>query len=151
MTLSRRLIAASLAVALLAAACGSSSGTQAPGGQTGAPGGAGTTVMVKNIGGSNLLVDGASGMTLYIFASDVANNGKSACTAGCATTWPPLTVASGTTPSAGSGASGTLATITRDDGTIQVTYNGLPLHRYSGDKAPGDTNGNYPGWSPAKA
>jgi predicted lipoprotein with Yx(FWY)xxD motif len=151
MTLSRRLIAASLAVALLVAACGSSSGTQAPAGQTGAPGGSGTTVAVRNIGGSNILVDGASGMTLYVFASDVANNGKSACSGGCATTWPPLTVAKGTTPTAGNGAGGTLATITRDDGTIQVTYNGLPLHHYSGDTAPGDTNGNYPGWSPAKA
>jgi predicted lipoprotein with Yx(FWY)xxD motif len=32
---------------------------------------------------------------------------------------------------------------------LQVTYNGLPLHFYSGDHASGDTNGNYPGWSPA--
>jgi predicted lipoprotein with Yx(FWY)xxD motif len=62
-----------------------------------------------------------------------------------------MTVASGTTPSAGAGVSGTLGTITRDDGTTQVTYNGRPLYHYSGDSAPGDTNGNYPGWSAAKA
>jgi len=147
----RKLIAASMAVALLAAACGSSSGTQAPAGQTNAPGGAATTVMAKSIGGSNIIVDGASGMTLYLFASDVASSGKSACNGGCATTWPPITVSSGTTPSAGAGASGSLGTITRDDGKIQVTYNGAPLYHYSGDSAPGDTNGNYPGWSPAKA
>jgi predicted lipoprotein with Yx(FWY)xxD motif len=107
--------------------------------------------MTKSIGGANILVDGASGMTLYVFASDVANSGKSACNSGCATTWPPLTVASGITPSASAGASGKLGTITRDDGTTQVTYNGLPLHHYSGDSAPGDTNGNYPGWSTEKA
>jgi predicted lipoprotein with Yx(FWY)xxD motif len=143
----RKIIAASMAVALLVAACGSAAATQAPGGAAAGS----TTVAVKSIGGTSILVDGASSMTLYIFASDVANSGKSACNGDCATTWPPLTVASGTTPSAGAGASGKLGTITRDDGTTQVTYNGLPLHHYSGDSSPGDTNGNYPGWSPAKA
>jgi predicted lipoprotein with Yx(FWY)xxD motif len=44
-----------------------------------------------------------------------------------------------------------LGTFTRtDNGTLQVTYNGLPLYFYSGDRAPGDTNGNYPGWNPVK-
>jgi predicted lipoprotein with Yx(FWY)xxD motif len=143
----RKLIAASMAVALVVAACGSSTATQAPAG-TGA---GSTTVIVKIIVGANILVDGASSMTLYVFASDVANSGKSACNGDCATTWPPLVVPSGTTPSAGAGVSGKLGTITRDDGTTQVTYNGLPLHHYSGDSSPGDTNGNYPGWSPAKA
>lgn len=43
-----------------------------------------------------------------------------------------------------------LKTITRDDGSTQVTYNGMPLHFYKGDTAPGDMNGHYPGWSIAK-
>ncbi len=34
-----------------------------------------------------------------------------------------------------------LGTITRDDGTTQVTYNGWPLYHFSGDTASGDTNG----------
>ena len=34
-----------------------------------------------------------------------------------------------------------LGTITRDDGTVQATYNGWPLYLYFGDAAPGDTNG----------
>jgi hypothetical protein len=34
-----------------------------------------------------------------------------------------------------------VGTITRSDGTTQVTYNGHPLYYFSGDKAPGDTNG----------
>jgi len=143
----RKLTAASMAVALMVAACGGSAATQAPAG----PGGSTTTVAVKSIGGANILVDGANSMTLYMFATDVANSGKSACNSGCATTWPPLTVSSGTTPSAGTGASGTLGTITRDDGTIQVIYNGVPVYHYSGDSSPGDTTGNYPGWSTAKA
>jgi predicted lipoprotein with Yx(FWY)xxD motif len=147
----RKSIAGSMILAILVAACSSSAATQGTAGQTSGPvSGSGSTVGVKSIGGANLLVDGASGMTLYVFANDAANSGKSACNGGCATTWPPLTVASGTTPSAGAGASGKLGTIARDDGTTQVTYNGVPLYHYSGDSAPGDTNGNYPGWSPAK-
>jgi predicted lipoprotein with Yx(FWY)xxD motif len=52
---------------------------------------------------------------------------------------------------AGTGVSGTLATITRaDDGSLQVTYNGLPLYFFSGDKAAGDATGAYPGWDAVK-
>jgi predicted lipoprotein with Yx(FWY)xxD motif len=150
MTSFGKLIAASIAVAALVAACGSTAATQTPAAPGGPAAGA-TTVMAKTIGGASLLVDGGSGFTLYLFASDTAGSGKSACTGSCATTWPPLTVASGTTPNAGAGASGTLGTIKRDDGTTQVTYNGSPVYHYSGDSASGDTNGNYPGWSPVKA
>ena len=37
---------------------------------------------------------------------------------------------------------GTLATITRSDGTTQATWNGHPLYTYVGDKAPGQASGN---------
>ena len=33
-----------------------------------------------------------------------------------------------------------------DDGTTQVTYNGLPLYFFNADKAPGDLNGVYENW-----
>ncbi len=80
----------------------------------------------------------SNGMTLYVFARDSA--GVSNCNGGCATVWPALQ------PPAGDlvlpdGVAGTLATITRQDGTQQVTYNGMPLYYYSGDTNPGDTNG----------
>jgi predicted lipoprotein with Yx(FWY)xxD motif len=46
------------------------------------------------------------------------------------------------TPTAGSGAEASLVgTTTRSDGTSQVTYNGHPVYRYSGDQKPGDTAG----------
>ncbi len=98
-----------------------------------------------------VLVAGSNGKTVYQFANDVKDSGKSNCTGGCANTWPPLTVAAGATPIGGSGVTGTLGTITRaDDGTLQVTYNGKPLYFFSGDTAPGDANGVYPNWSAVK-
>ena len=96
-------------------------------------------------------------MTLYKFSADSA--GKSACNGTCATAWPPVTVATGSTPKGGSGAGGTFGTITRSDGTRQVTYNGDPLYTFSGDSAAGDTNGQnltsdggtWTRWSPPQA
>jgi predicted lipoprotein with Yx(FWY)xxD motif len=88
------------------------------------------------VGAANALVE-SKGLTLYVFKNDSA--GKSACTGGCATTWPPLTVTG--TPSKASGISGDLGTITRDDGTTQVTYKGQPLYRFAADTAAGDAKG----------
>ncbi len=154
----RRLAAASIAVALFAAACSSNGGaSQGVGGATQAPAStpatqasqaaSGGTVMLANAGGQMVLVAGSNGMTLYTFSNDAANSGKSACSGGCAQTWPPLTVGSGATPTAGSGVTGKLGTITRDDGSIQVTYKGLPLYFFHGDSKPGDTNGHYTNWN----
>ena len=79
----------------------------------------------------------SNGMTLYRFTNDQAN--MSNCTGQCATLWPPLL--SQGSPVAGTGVAGMLGTITRQDGSTQVTYNGIPLYLYSKDTKPGDTNG----------
>jgi predicted lipoprotein with Yx(FWY)xxD motif len=111
----------------------------------------GTTVAAKPVGSiGTVLVAGSNGMTVYNFTNDVKDSGKSACSGGCLTKWPALTVPAGGTPTAGSGVTGKLATITRDDGTLQVTYNGLPLYFFQGDKAPGDANGVYTNWVAVK-
>ncbi len=96
------------------------------------------------------LYAGENGLTVYTFTKDVKDSGKSACSGGCIATWPALTVEAGETPSAGDGVTGTLATITRDDGTLQVTYNGLPLYFFKNDKVEGDANGIYENWNAVK-
>ena len=85
------------------------------------------------------LVD-QTGRSLYLYTEDTQNGGESACTDDCETNWQPLIVKG--TPSAGSGANtGMLGVITRDDGTMQATYNGWPLYYYSGDRVVGARNG----------
>lgn len=98
------------------------------------------TVMVSEVGTFGpALVDG-NGRTLYLFTNDTQNSGASACSGDCLTAWPPLL--SQGAPIAGTGVDATLlSTITRDDGTLQVAYNGWPLYYYADDMAAGDAMG----------
>jgi predicted lipoprotein with Yx(FWY)xxD motif len=82
---------------------------------------------------------GEDGKSLYMFTPDTKT--ASSCPADCAATWPPFTLDAGETVKGGAGVTGTLATITRPDGSMQVTYAGHPLYYYSGDQAAGDTTG----------
>lgn len=160
-----KMAAGLLAAAVIVGACSASatptSGGQGVAGTTAAPvttqaavvppAAGSATVLAKTIGSQTILVAGSNGMTVYTYTSDVAGSGTSACSGGCLTRWPALTVPAGVTPTAGGGVSGALGTITRtDNGTLQVTYNGLPLYFFQNDKAPGDTNGSYPNWNLVK-
>lgn len=109
---------------------------------------AAVTVEAKAVGtAGTILVAGSNGMTVYTFTKDVKDSGKSNCSGGCLETWPALTVAAGASATGGSGVTGTLGTITREDnGALQVTYNGLPLYFFKNDKAPGDLTGVYENW-----
>lgn len=79
------------------------------------------------------------GMALYIFLKDEPNSGKSTCYDKCEENWP---VFSSEEPlSLPEGVPGELGTITRDDGTTQVTYNGWPLYYWIDDMEPGDVTG----------
>jgi predicted lipoprotein with Yx(FWY)xxD motif len=84
----------------------------------------------------DLLVD-ANGMTLYT----LTNNGHPvACTGQCATFWPPLLLPANVTTAKGARGISGLGVVSMNGG-MQVTEHGAPLHRYSGDSAAGDTNG----------
>lgn len=84
------------------------------------------------------LVDGR-GFTLYVFDDD--EPGVSNCTGECLANWPPAAVTSD--PSWAEGVDGDLVgTIERgDDGSIQLTYDGMPLYLWVADAAPGDATG----------
>ena len=45
-------------------------------------------------------------------------------------------------PTGGSGVTGAFGTISRDDGSTQVTYNGMPLYYWKGDTAAGQITGD---------
>lgn len=98
--------------------------------------------------GSYLVAE--NGMTLYVDAND--GNGVSNCTGSCAQTWPPYAPAGAAPLIGGLNVSGTLSTITRSDGTQQITYRGMPLYFYRNDAQPGDTTGQGVGgiWSVAR-
>jgi predicted lipoprotein with Yx(FWY)xxD motif len=133
-------LAASLCAVLMLAACGAGSGGTSPSPTAAAAGGT-TVSMTSSSAGDHLT--GPNGHALYLFAPDSANT--STCTDSCAQTWPPLTVSAGQNPVAGSGISVQLGTLTRSDGTLQVTVNGLPLYYFGGDAAATDIKGQGKG------
>ncbi|MDR3571154.1 MAG: hypothetical protein P4L81_03070 [Candidatus Pacebacteria bacterium] len=87
---------------------------------------------------------GYNGMTLYAYSKD--STGTSTCYDKCSETWPPYIVPNGMQLNIQSGVTGAKAgTITRADGTVQVTYNGKPLYFYNGDVSSGDVTGESVG------
>ena len=96
------------------------------------------TIIVTENADLGPILTTTDGYTVYQFDND--EPGVSNCGEGCVDLWLPLPVAG--TPTGGEGVTGELGTITRDDGSIQVTYDGLPLYYYANDPSPGDTNGD---------
>jgi predicted lipoprotein with Yx(FWY)xxD motif len=90
----------------------------------------------RSVKGRTLLTTTA-GRTLYTLS--VERHGKFVCTAesGCTGIWHPLTVAAGVTPQGPV----KLGTVSRPEGTVQVTYRGLPLYTFASDKKAGQVKG----------
>jgi predicted lipoprotein with Yx(FWY)xxD motif len=89
------------------------------------------------------ILTNAQGLTLYYFyllGSDTPN--KNACTGGCTTTWHPLLLNDTSAFMAvNPELRGQLTAVSGPDG-LQVQHNGHFLYTYSGDKMPGQMNGN---------
>ena len=100
---------------------------------------AATTIGLQSVSGipGKFLVDG-QGHALYLFEADKSTT--STCTGACAAAWPPVIATGQPTVSGGAQASD-ISTITRTDGTKQVTYNGHPLYYFQGDTGPGTDKG----------
>jgi len=133
-----RAIAALLVSAFLVVAGCTSAGASPVPSSGGASGGAAVTIGTASSTTFGTVLIGPTGMALYTHAGDSATS--STCTGGCATAWPPLTTTG--QPTAGPGVTGQLGTLTRADGTTQVTYAGLPLYYWQGDTKAGDITGN---------
>jgi predicted lipoprotein with Yx(FWY)xxD motif len=151
-------VGGAVGVALLAAACSSAGSSSAPAASSSTPasasapssapassapasGGASASgaAVIKTASSSagTFLTDG-SGRAVYLWAKDAS--GMSACTGACAGAWPPVTT-TGTATATGSAKASDLGTITRSDGTKQVTYDGHPLYYFSGDSGSGTASG----------
>ena len=126
-------------VALVVAACGSSSSPASGSGAGAAPASSaaasGTALTAAKVGGVSVLTS-AKGFTLYWFAPDTP--AKSNCNGSCAHYWPPVKGPA----TAGTGVTGKLGVIKRADGSMQATYNGHPLYTYIADTQPGQAKGN---------
>ena len=138
--------AVSLALALLIVACGSSTTGSGSSGRYGASGSSTSTpssasamtmkTATLTVGGKSMTVlTNAQGLTLYYRTSDTPT---SVCSGGCASAWPP--VLSTSMPGVSTTLPGTFSLLNDANGS-QVAYNGYPLYTYSGDSAPGQTNG----------
>ena len=130
---------------LLLTACGGSSGsssTSAPATtSTAQPAGQATSADIPTKGSTVLIVQKsalgyvlalANGHVVYTYAKDT-KGGTPACTGSCASAWPPVTGIP--VASAASTGLGTFGTVTDVNGAKQVTYDGMPLYTFKGDKA----------------
>lgn len=141
-------IGGAAAAAVLVAACSSGTSSTGAAGSSSAPAASGSAaaggsssgssvITTASASGGTILTDG-SGRAVYLWTKD--SGGMSACTGACTGTWPPVH-ASGTVTASGSAKPSDLGTITRSDGTKQVTYDGHPLYYYVGDSGPGMSSG----------
>jgi predicted lipoprotein with Yx(FWY)xxD motif len=85
------------------------------------------------------VVTDEKGWILYRFDADTADPPASNCNDDCERVWPPAytdgnPVVEGIQPDL-------VGTVTRDDGTRQLTIDGWPVYRYIGDKKPGQWTG----------
>ncbi|MHB8575440.1 MAG: COG4315 family predicted lipoprotein [Dehalococcoidia bacterium] len=97
------------------------------------------TVRADNNATLGIILVNHDGYTLYMRTDDMP--GTSICNGPCADVWPPLQPPSDGNLSLNAGVNGSLDVFTRDDGTQQVEYDGMPLYTFANDMNPGDTNG----------
>ncbi|WP_441246825.1 COG4315 family predicted lipoprotein [Kitasatospora sp. McL0602] len=159
------LVAAGAAVAALVTGCGSSgssSGTAATPVSPAAPSAPSTSststapatpaspstpaapvgqTVLKTAASAQLgtIVTDGNGMTLYRFDHDTASPSASNCNGSCAALWPPALVAANQQVQGVDQSQ--VGSVTRADGSKQLTLAGWPLYRYTPDTKPGDTKG----------
>jgi predicted lipoprotein with Yx(FWY)xxD motif len=129
--------ASALAGCGAAATSPSSSGTGSGSGS----GSAGSPMVSTGTTSLGTVLTDAHGLTLYYFLPEKGGV-TTACSASCLSAWPPVIASAA--PTASSSVTGSLGvvSITFNGASVkQVTYNGWPLHTFSGDSASGQVNG----------
>ena len=142
-------VGGALGAAVVVAACSSAASTGSSAAAPASPAGAssppsagasssGGTVITTAKSSAGTVLTSGSGKAVYLWAKDTGD--MSNCTGACAGAWPPVTT-TGTATAAGGAKASDIGTITRSDGTRQVTYDGHPLYYFAGDSGPGTATG----------
>jgi predicted lipoprotein with Yx(FWY)xxD motif len=139
-------VGGALSAAVVVAACSSgatSSSAAAPaaspaGGSSSSASASGGTVITTAKSSAGTVLATSSGRAVYLWVKDTGD--MSNCNGACAGAWPPVTT-TGTATASGGATASEIGTITRSDGTKQVTYDGHPLYYFSGDSGPGTASG----------
>ena len=123
-------IAGTVAGALAVTSCSAASST-------------GLALRTTNTPAGKMVVTG-TGLTVYIYLPDQTHPSETTCTGDCANDWPPILSTSSNPKISGIDRS-RVGSVTRPDGTRQLTLNGYPLYRFAADQSPGDTRGESVG------
>ncbi len=133
--------ATALLVAALVALCGGAGvARSAPGRPAGPPVPPALTVQVEDSATLGRILADPAGHTLYRYGPD--DSGARVCPrSGPAATRVALPHPPGGPLRLPPGLAGTIAAVPGPDGGEQITYDGAPLYRFTGDRQPGDTTG----------
>ncbi|GAB3903337.1 hypothetical protein GCM10029964_095120 [Kibdelosporangium lantanae] len=107
-------------------------------------GGQRPNLVAQEVGTLGVVLTDEKGLTLYRFDKDTAKPATSSCYDDCAKKWPPL-LAEGKQLTFTGVDESVIGTMTRKDGTKQVTINGWPMYKYAKDTNAGDYNGQGQG------
>jgi len=139
--------AAAAVIGLAGCAGNSNSGSNGSSGNSGLQAGSGgsaqnaalSTAQSASLG---TIVTDSKGRTVYLYTKDTASPSASNCSGQCAQNWPPVLASSGAVQGIDKSLVGS---ITRSDGTKQMTLAGWPLYEFAGDSGPGAATGQGKG------
>jgi predicted lipoprotein with Yx(FWY)xxD motif len=102
----------------------------------------GSKLATAEVAGLGKIVVDGNGRTVYVFDKDTP--GKSNCEADCLAKWPVVPAGEGTPQLEGIDAS-LVGTVTRSDGSKQLSIGGLPVYLFAQDTKAGEAKGQAVG------
>ncbi|WP_433160106.1 hypothetical protein [Kribbella sp. CA-247076] len=122
-------------------ACGDESETPAVGSASMAAS-SGAKLATADVPGLGKVVVDGNGRTVYVFDEDTS--GKSTCEGDCLAKWPVVPAGEGAPQLEGIDAS-LVGTVTRSDGSKQLSVGGLPIYLFAQDTRAGEAKGQAVG------